>query len=123
MLSARAIQNHWMRHPKPLPSSLGQNFGVREATDLGVSRSRRDGADLERLVARVDLAYPELKIAIEYEGDGHRTDKRQWRRDIQRQRDLEDRGWTVIRLTELDLARPESVVARISRAIARAAHV
>lgn len=77
----------------------------------------RDG---RRLVARVDLAYPALKIAIEYEGDGHRTDKRQWRRDIQRQRELEDRGWTVIRLTQLDLSAPESIVARISRALASA---
>ncbi|MFK3835318.1 endonuclease domain-containing protein [Microbacterium sp. NPDC087868] len=73
-----------------------------------------------RLIARIDLAYPDLKIAIEYEGDGHRTDRHQWRRDIQRQRDLEDRGWTVIRLTELDLQSPTSVIMRIRRAIAAA---
>lgn len=56
------------------------------------------------LVARLDLAYPALRIAIEYEGDGHRTDRDQWRRDIQRQRALEDLGWIVIRLTQLDLS-------------------
>lgn len=28
-------------------------------------------------VARLDLAYPDRRIAIEYEGDGHRTDKAQ----------------------------------------------
>ncbi|WP_194422149.1 hypothetical protein [Microbacterium abyssi] len=61
----------------------------------------RDGG---RFIARVDLAYPHLRIAIEYEGDGHRVDKEQWRTDIRRQRDLEDRGWIVIRLTEGDLA-------------------
>lgn len=71
-----------------------------------------------RLVARIDLAYPEWKVAIEYEGDGHRTDKQQWRRDIQRQRELEDRGWIVIRLTQADLGHPEAVVRRIGRAIA-----
>jgi very-short-patch-repair endonuclease len=65
-----------------------------------VQHEVRDGG---RLVARPDLSYPDLKIAIEYEGDGHRTDKAQWRRDIQRQRDLEDRGWIVIRLTQADL--------------------
>ena len=70
-------------------------------------------------VARVDLAYPALRIAIEYEGDGHRTSKDQWRRDIRRQRDLEDRGWIVIRLTELDLADGGyAFLARIRRAIA-----
>ena len=74
--------------------------------------------DGRRLIARADLAYPELKIAIEYEGDGHRTSKDQWRRDIRRQRDLEDRGWLVIRLTELDLAdRASSVISRIRRAL------
>ncbi|WP_426184046.1 hypothetical protein [Microbacterium sp. TWP3-1-2b2] len=59
--------------------------------------------DAGGLVATVDLAYPELKIAMEYEGDGHRTDRDQWRIDIQRQRRLEELGWVVIRLTELDL--------------------
>lgn len=73
------------------------------------------------LLARVDLAYPDLRIAIEYEGDGHRTDKRQWRTDIRRQRDLEDRGWTVIRLTELDLRDTGAIIARIRRAVAVAA--
>ncbi len=72
-----------------------------------------------RLVARVDLAYPQWRIAIEYEGDGHRTDREQWRTDIRRQRDLEDCGWIVIRITELDLCDGgEALVARIRRAIA-----
>lgn len=76
---------------------------------------RADGS----VVARVDLAYPELKIAIEYEGDGHRVDKEQWRIDIRRQRDLEDHGWVVIRLTEADLADGgASFLARIRHAIA-----
>lgn len=74
---------------------------------------RADG----RFVARVDLAYPEWKIAIEYEGDGHRTSRDQWRRDIQRQRELEDLGWVIVRVTELDLNQGgAAVVARIRRA-------
>ena len=76
----------------------------------------RDG---HQLVARTDLAYPRRKIAIEYEGDGHRTSREQWRRDIQRQRDLEDRGWIVIRVTELDLrAGGEAFLRRLRRALA-----
>ena len=78
---------------------------------------RADG----RFVARVDLAYPELKIAIEYEGDGHRTDKQQWRTDIRRQRDLEEQGWIVIRLTQADLDDGgATLLARLRSAIARA---
>ena len=56
-----------------------------------------------RLVARTDLAYPELKTAIEYEGDGHRRSKEQWRIDIRRQRELVAHGWIVVRLTQADL--------------------
>ncbi|MDR2999521.1 MAG: hypothetical protein LBU78_15505 [Microbacterium sp.] len=72
-----------------------------------------------RFIARIDLAYPGLQIAIEYEGDGHRTDQDQWRRDIQRTRDLEDRGWIVIRLTQHDLREGKSsFLARLRNAIA-----
>lgn len=74
----------------------------------------RDGP---RVVARSDLAYPQWRIAIEYEGDGHRTDKQQWRRDIARQRELEERGWIVIRLTQHDLVDPEPFLGRIRSAI------
>ncbi|GGD66946.1 hypothetical protein [Microbacterium murale] len=71
-----------------------------------------------RLLGRTDLAYPEQRIAFEYEGDGHRTDKDQWRKDIQRQRHLEGQGWIVIRLTQADLDEPELLVASIRRAMA-----
>jgi very-short-patch-repair endonuclease len=69
------------------------------------------------LLGRIDLAYPELKVAIEYEGDGHRTDREQWRKDIQRQRHLESEGWIVIRLTQADLDTAELMIASIRRAI------
>ncbi|GEK81158.1 hypothetical protein ABA31_25090 [Agrococcus baldri] len=65
-----------------------------------------------------DLAYPELRIAIEYEGDGHR-DERQWHVDIERYARLEAVGWTTVRVTRDHLARRGAhFVARIRRAIA-----
>lgn len=71
------------------------------------------------LIARVDLAYVELKIAIEYEGDGHRTDRDQWRRDIQRERELAANGWIVIRLTQDDLrSGAPAFIAHVRRAMA-----
>ncbi|UWF77198.1 MULTISPECIES: endonuclease domain-containing protein [Microbacterium] len=73
-----------------------------------------------RKIATVDLAYPEWKIAIEYEGDGHRTDPEQWREDIRRQRELEERGWLVLRITQLDLADGRAAfLARLRRAVAQ----
>ncbi|TDD99025.1 DUF559 domain-containing protein [Jiangella asiatica] len=54
-------------------------------------------------LARPDLAYPDLRIAIEYDGDHHRTDRRQWRRDRFRDESMRDAGWIVITLTAEDV--------------------
>ncbi|MGO2931769.1 endonuclease domain-containing protein [Microbacterium sp.] len=98
------------------PKETATRLLIRDAgfPEPAVQHEVRDGG---RFVARVDLAYPELRIAIEYEGDGHRTDKEQWRSDIRRQRDLEDCGWIVIRLTQSDLDDHEALVARLHHAI------
>jgi hypothetical protein len=48
-------------------------------------------------IARPDLAYPKLKIAIEYEGRHHQEDPAQYDRDIHRDRDLRRDGWIVNR--------------------------
>ena len=52
----------------------------------------------------LDLADPELLIGIEYDGDHHRTDRTQWRRDAWNRRQLESMGWTVVSVTQLDLS-------------------
>ena len=65
-------------------------------------------------LARPDLSYPHLKIAIEYDGDHHRTDKQQWRRDRARDEGLRHAGWVVITLTADDVfKRPQQTVDRI----------
>jgi very-short-patch-repair endonuclease len=58
-----------------------------------------------RFVAMPDLTYPDLRIAIEYDGDVHRTDKHTWRRDIARRQALEALGWRVITCTADDVDR------------------
>ncbi|GAB3617824.1 DUF559 domain-containing protein [Okibacterium endophyticum] len=47
----------------------------------------------------VDLAYESLKIAIEYDGDQHRTSREQFTRDIDKLEQLTAAGWRVVRLT------------------------
>jgi hypothetical protein len=51
-----------------------------------------------------DLAYPERRIAFEYLGDIHRTDRRRWQEDLRRRRDLQAAGWSVIEVTADDLS-------------------
>jgi hypothetical protein len=50
-----------------------------------------------------DLAYPERRIAFEYLGDIHRTDRRRWQADVRRRRDLAAAGWHVVEVTAEDL--------------------
>jgi very-short-patch-repair endonuclease len=68
-------------------------------------------------IARPDLSYPHLRIAIEYDGDHHRS-RRQWRSDRARRQLLEDAGWVVLELTADDvLRRPEATVERVRRVV------
>ncbi len=55
-------------------------------------------------VGQPDLAWPEYREVVEYEGDGHRTDRAQWRTDLRRVPRFEDDGWHVNRAGGDDLA-------------------
>jgi very-short-patch-repair endonuclease len=71
----------------------------------------RDAAG--RFVARVDLAYPQHRLAIEYDGDHHRG-RASFRRDAARLNALRMCGWTVLRFTADDVLRhPSRVVAQV----------
>jgi very-short-patch-repair endonuclease len=62
---------------------------------------------------RLDLAYPQLKLAIEYDGDHHR-DRAVFRADVERLNELRALGWTVLRFTAADLRRrPDRLVAQV----------
>lgn len=70
------------------------------------------------LVACIDLAYPQLKIAIEYEGEHHLLNSAQWSKDIARHERLTAMGWIIVRVTKEQLfGDPAGVVARVVRAI------
>lgn len=58
---------------------------------------------------RLDLAYPDFKIAIEYDGfDFHRLTKEQIKHDAERRRWLREHHWTVIVITKETLNGPSS---------------
>lgn len=69
-----------------------------------------------RFVARVDLAYPELKLAIEYDGRWH-AETGQFARDRRRLNALYAAGWRVIHVTAADLYDLTPVVAAIRTAL------
>jgi hypothetical protein len=88
-------------HQSPLPRPIAQ-YSVREGT---------------RFVARVDFAWPDAKVAVEYEGMWHGRPQ-QVARDRRRLNQLTAAGWSVVFVTAADLHDPVQVIARIAAALA-----
>jgi G:T-mismatch repair DNA endonuclease (very short patch repair protein) len=74
--------------------------------------------DEEGFVARVDFAYPDLRLAIEYEGQWH-GEGVQVSQDRRRQNRLAAAGWRVLFVTNVDMRRPAELVAAVVAARAR----
>jgi hypothetical protein len=65
-----------------------------------------------------DAAYPDHRIALQYEG-AHHADPDQYRRDIKRQRLTESLGWREVRVQKGDLEGERPFVAEKVRALLR----
>lgn len=72
-------------------------------------------------LATGDFVWREQRVVVEYEGDHHRQDRKQWQSDVARTRLLEALGWRVIRITARDLAadRVADTVRLIATALTR----
>jgi hypothetical protein len=69
-----------------------------------------------RFVARVDFAWPERKVAVEYDGLWH-AENGQFVRDRQRLNRLHAAGWRIVFVTAIDLRSPEQLLASIAAAL------
>lgn len=72
--------------------------------------------DARGFVARVDFAWPEQRVAVEYDGAWH-AEPGQFARDRQRLNRLQAAGWRVVFVTAADLHRPTDLVAHIAAAL------
>lgn len=68
-------------------------------------------------VAYLDMGWDDIKVAVEYEGDHHRTDRRQFHHDIRRYEEVAELGWIAVRVTAEDSK--VDVVRRVNDARAR----
>ena len=75
-------------------------------------RVRREG----RFVARLDFAWPEHRVGLEYEGAWHTTRIPEDRRRIEA---LQAAGWRVLFVTAADLRSPAALLTRIAAALAQ----
>lgn len=74
----------------------------------------------------LDMAYPQLRIAVEYDGTYHRFSNEQVLRDDKRREDIESAGWMYIKITVLDLRNElaeEAAAQRVATAMWRMAGV
>lgn len=72
---------------------------------------------------RIDIAWPSLKVAVEYDGAGHRTRKQQAHDEIRRNR-LRAAGWYIEVVTATSLVRsPDEILAHVRAALGRRGYV
>ena len=74
-----------------------------------------------REIYRLDLAWPELRIALEY--DGHAAHVGREEHDAAREDDLRHRGWIVVRARAADLVDPTRFMGELRAAFARRGYV
>ena len=73
-------------------------------------------------MGRFDLVYADQRVIVEYDGDQHRTDRRQYERDITRIDRAIAAGWTVVRVRARGLyVHPAETIDRVRRALSRRA--
>ncbi|WP_273734805.1 hypothetical protein [Mycolicibacterium septicum] len=66
--------------------------------------------------AYLDMGWAEWMIAVEYDGDQHRSDRMQYVKDIRRTAELERMGWIIVRVVAED--RPPEILRRVRDALA-----
>jgi G:T-mismatch repair DNA endonuclease (very short patch repair protein) len=72
--------------------------------------------DRDGFVARVDFAWPDRKVAVEYDGLWH-AESGQFARDRRRLNRLRAAGWRVVFVTAADLRDPARLIALIAAAL------
>jgi len=99
---------------EPRMARLMRNVGLPPAAFQHIVRD----AD-QKALARVDFAYPEMRLAIEVDGWSAHASRHAFQADVDRQNQLVIAGWTVLRFTWHDVVRRPSVVAeRLHRFLA-----
>ena len=66
-------------------------------------------------LAYLDMGWEQFKVAAEYDGDQHRSDRCQYAKDITRWELLADLGWTVVRVIAENHA--QDVIRRVRKAL------
>lgn len=105
---------------EPVPESKLERLLLRLLAAAGLQRPQLQYQVRERgrFIARVDFAFPDVKLAIEADGRDWHYGHARWEQDLRRRSRLSAAGWRVIHITWQRLKEdPEGVVAEITRAL------
>lgn len=81
-----------------------------------VNHQLRDESGVVR--RRLDLSYPQARLAIEYDGRQHAENTAQWREDVRRREELDQRRWRLVVLLSGDIyTSPGQTLQRIRTAM------
>jgi len=69
------------------------------------------------IVAYLDMGWDDIMVAVEYDGDQHRTNRGQYVKDIRRWERVERLGWLIVRVVAED--GPDGIIRRVRDARAR----
>lgn len=68
--------------------------------------------------ARIDMAYPDCRVGVEYDGEQHWTDPKRRAHDVDRHVELTEHGWIIVRVTaDMLRYRPWVIVNRVVDAL------
>jgi very-short-patch-repair endonuclease len=94
----------WLVHEAGLPAPVVQ-YDMRDASG--------------RFLGRGDLAWPEHRVLVEFDGDVHR-ERRVFVQDLRRQNSLVVDRWTILRFSGADVyGRPAQVLSEIAQVLPR----
>ncbi|MCS5734203.1 hypothetical protein [Herbiconiux daphne] len=87
----------WMREGSDSPRETALRLALIRSGLPEPELNRRIDDDLGRFIAFGDLVYPEWKVVVEYDGEQHRVDSKQYRDDVARHEALLEARWVHIR--------------------------
>ncbi len=69
------------------------------------------------VIAYLDMGWEDVKVAVEYDGEQHRNDRRQYTWDVRRLERVDRSGWIIVRVVAGD--RSAEILHRVRAALAR----
>ncbi len=93
---------------------------ILRAHEIPLPASQHEVMDGSTVIARLDFAYPSVRLGIEADGYRWHGGRERWTRDIQRENRLKLPGWTLLRFSWEDVHdRPEVVAGQVRAALHR----